>query len=75
LAIAAYNAGQGRIDSAIVEGKTRDFFLLVARGLIAKQTSDFVAKFIATTMLTRNLDVYGFDKQAEIAPGQGSGPK
>ncbi len=67
LALAAYNAGRSKIDQAVLEGQSRDFFSLVAQGVICRETDRFVSKFIATTILTRNLDVYGFEDGAKLA--------
>ena len=66
LAVAAYNWGPLNIDEAIKKGDTRDFYALAEQGLICKQTREFVSKYIALTLITRNLEVFGFnDAEAE----------
>jgi hypothetical protein len=60
LAIAAYNYGPAKIDRALEQSTSRDFFELSRQGLICTDVTNFVAKFIALSMITRNPDVYGF---------------
>jgi len=59
LALAAYNAGPSKIRSAIREGGTRDYFKLVEKGLLNKENSEFVAKVIAATVVSKKPDEYG----------------
>ena len=60
LVAAAYNYGPAKIETAIEKGESLDVFELGKKGLICGDVIDFVAKFIALSMITRNLDVYGF---------------
>ena len=60
LAVAAYNCGSTRIDQILSTTKERDLFELSRQGRLTKDVSDFVAKFVALSLITRNLDVYGF---------------
>ena len=59
LALAAYNAGPSRIKQAIREGNTRDYFKLVEKGILNKENSEFVAKVIAATVISKKPDEYG----------------
>ncbi|MEW6056419.1 MAG: transglycosylase SLT domain-containing protein [Bdellovibrionota bacterium] len=61
LAMAAYNAGEGRIMGAIRKGKTRDFWTLVERGVLPKETMHYVPKFLAALIIGENPRKYGFD--------------
>lgn len=63
LAIASYNAGPGTIRRSIKACGTNDFFALKECGFVKRETRDFVARFIAMTMITNHLDVYGFEEE------------
>jgi membrane-bound lytic murein transglycosylase D len=60
LALAAYNAGEGRIRRAIRIGKSRDFWTLVRRAALPRETMEYVPKFLATAVIWRNPEKYGF---------------
>jgi hypothetical protein len=60
LAIAAYNAGQGRINKAIKRAKTRDFWELAFRGYLPEETMDYIPKFLATATIAGHLAEFGF---------------
>lgn len=55
LALAAYNAGSARIDRAIKNGKSDDYWKLVRDGLVNDQTAKFVPRFIAVTLAMKNM--------------------
>lgn len=60
LAVAAYNSGKGRVDRAVRDAGTRDFFVLSGKGALGAETLEFVPKFMALTHVFRNLEEYGF---------------
>lgn len=60
LAMAAYNAGSGRIRGAIRKGRSQDFWELVRRGVLPKETMDYVPKFLAARYIGENPDLFGF---------------
>ena len=60
LAIAAYNAGQGRIRQAIREGHTRDFWKLADEGYLPQETMDYIPKFLAAATIGGHLEHFGF---------------
>ncbi len=62
LALAAYNAGEGRILRAVMAGKTRDFWELADRGYLPEETLNYVPKFIAAAVVGENLEKYGLSK-------------
>ncbi len=62
LAMSAYNAGEGRIMGAIRSGKSRDFWTLVEKGTLPRETSNYVPKFLAAMIIGRNLEKFGFKK-------------
>ncbi len=63
LALAAYNAGGGKIIKAIRKYDTRDFWELTKgkRSFIKKETKYYVPKFIAVTIVCENLGKFGFE--------------
>jgi hypothetical protein len=61
LAIAAYNAGQGRIKKAVQRARTTDFWKLVERRMIPQETMDYIPKFLAAATIGQHLDTFGFD--------------
>jgi membrane-bound lytic murein transglycosylase D len=61
LAMAAYNAGEGRILGAIMRAKTRDFWEMVRRNALPSETMDYIPKFLAATTIGHNPRRYGFD--------------
>lgn len=69
LAMAAYNAGEGRILGAIMRSNTRDFWEMVRKHSLPSETLNYIPKFIAATTIGHNLERYGFeDLVPEIAP-------
>lgn len=62
LAMAAYNAGEGRIMGAIRKSGSRDFWKMTAPGTryLKPETKDYVPKYIAATLIARNPERYGF---------------
>ncbi len=64
LALAAYNAGDGAIAKAIsVNGGTKDFWELSRKGKLPGETSRFVPKFIAASILQKLRMRYGAEVQ------------
>jgi len=57
LALAAYNAGAGRINRAIRIHQTRDFWAL---NTLPKETKNHVPTVLATAIIATNPDQYGF---------------
>ncbi|MFQ6673959.1 MAG: lytic transglycosylase domain-containing protein, partial [Fidelibacterota bacterium] len=57
LALAAYNAGEGRINRAIRLHQTRDFWRLNS---LPRETRNHVPTFLAAAIIARNPEQYGF---------------
>jgi len=61
LAMAAYNAGEGKILRAMERTGARDFWELARTGAIRKQTQNYVPAFLAAVLISKNPSHYGFD--------------
>ena len=70
LAIAAYNAGEGRIMNTIMRAKTRDFWTMVKMKVLPNETLNYIPKFLAATLIGHNPKQYGFEELAGEAPVQ-----
>ena len=64
LAMAAYNAGEGRIRKALrsIDDpiNNRDFWYIYRVGILAAETNEYVPKIIATMIIDKNRGRYGF---------------
>jgi LysM repeat protein len=69
LAAAAYNAGEGRVGTALQRSKTNDFWMLrQERKHLKLETRDYVPKFVAAALIARQPERYGFDEISYEAP-------
>ena len=57
LALAAYNAGSGRINQAIRESGCRNFWTLSRAGYLSQETRDYVPRFIAVSLMQSGVRV------------------
>lgn len=79
LAMAAYNAGEGRIRRAIRRAGTHDYWKLSRRGFLPEETAQYVPKFQAAMQIARNPSAFGMRiapayefpkvRRAHFAPG------
>ncbi len=62
LAMAGYNAGEGRVRQAIARYGTKNFWELAAmgNGAFRPETRDYVPKYIAATIIAKNPKRFGF---------------
>lgn len=60
LAAAAYNAGEGKIQRAVVRYKSDDFAELIRHRYLARETKDYVPKMLAALSIAKEPDRYGF---------------
>ncbi len=60
LAVAAYNAGRGKIVRAVSRTDSLDFWDLKFSGSLRQETRQFVPKFMAVVLIARDPAVYGF---------------
>jgi membrane-bound lytic murein transglycosylase D len=62
LALASYNAGPGRVQRAIKQAKTSDFWKLTETSrYLPRETREYVPMILASIIIARNPDRYGFD--------------
>ena len=61
LALAAYNTGEGNVDSAIARAGTRDFWRLHSAGFMASETRNYVPAILAVITIAKNAKKYGFE--------------
>ncbi len=60
LAMAAYNAGEGKIMRAMNKTGAKDFWSLAKTSAIRKQTKNYVPAFLAAVLISKNPSHYGF---------------
>jgi membrane-bound lytic murein transglycosylase D len=60
LALAGYNAGPQSVLQAMKSTNSDDFWELSRRGAIPRETSNFVPKFIASTIILQHPEKFGF---------------
>lgn len=61
LAGAAYNAGPGKVSSAIRRHNSRDFWVLAKkRRPLVRETKDYIPKYLAAMMIAKDPEKYGF---------------
>ncbi len=63
LCFAAYNAGAGKVNSAIRRGKTSNYWQLSTKKshLFRQETKDYVPKILAALTVVKNYKKYGFN--------------
>ena len=60
LAVAAYNAGGGKIRKAIRKSGSRDFWALTDGHVLQEETKNYLPKLLAALTIVKNLKAYGF---------------
>jgi membrane-bound lytic murein transglycosylase D len=61
LAMAAYNAGEGKIMRALRKTKSDDYWSLLRTNYIKKETKNYVPKFVAASTIAHNPGDFGFN--------------
>lgn len=61
LALAAYNAGEGRIMRALKKSDADDYWSLRGTKQIKEETKEYVPRYIAATMIAHTPEHYGFE--------------
>jgi membrane-bound lytic murein transglycosylase D len=60
LAMAAYNAGEGKIDRAVARARTRDFWAICKTRYIRAETKSYVPAILASILIDKSPEDYGF---------------
>lgn len=68
LAVAAYNAGGGRISRAMEENGAEDFWELSANSSLRDETKNYLPKLLAVLTIVRDSAAYGFSDIPAAAP-------
>jgi membrane-bound lytic murein transglycosylase D len=68
LAMAAYNAGEGKILRALNRSKSDDYWSLLNTRYIKNETKEYVPKFIAAKLIATDPHTYGFVDQEYHPP-------
>lgn len=61
LALAAYNAGEGRVARALKRSGHDNYFDLIKGPYLARETRNYVPKFLAILKIVHNLEELGFE--------------
>ena len=64
LAMAAYNAGEGKVMRALHKARAESFSEISKTRLIRRETKEYVPRFMAATIIARNPDRYGFSQES-----------
>ncbi len=69
LALAAYNAGQGKVDRSIRKAKTRDFWKIARhRWIFRRETRNYVPGFLAAMVIGKNPEKYKLNNIEQKEP-------
>lgn len=65
LALAAYNAGPGRVDRAMIKTGQKDYWELCRQKALSRETRNFVPKILAAAIIEKEPTRYGFNLYEE----------
>ena len=68
LALAAYNAGEGKVRRALRKTRTRDYWKVRKTRLLKNETRNYVPSYIASTAIALYPEQYGFEDIAYNKP-------
>ena len=63
LAMAAYNAGEGKVQRALQKAQARSFSEISRTKLIRRETKQYVPRIMAATIIAKNPNQYGFNHE------------
>lgn len=61
LALAAYNAGEGKVSRSLAATKKSDFWSLASTRTLRAETKNYVPAILAATLIAKQPEKYGFD--------------
>jgi membrane-bound lytic murein transglycosylase D len=70
LALAAYNCGAGNVDKAVERTGYADYWELLKRNALPKETANYVPIIVAMTIVAKNPKDYGLDNYEEESPAE-----
>jgi membrane-bound lytic murein transglycosylase D len=65
LALAAYNAGEGKIQRSLAKTKKDDFWSLASTRSLRAETRNYVPAILAATLIAKQPEKYGFDVRVD----------
>ncbi len=65
LALAAYNAGEGKIQRSLAKTKKDDFWSLASTKFLRPETRNYVPAILAATLIAKQPEKFGFDVQLD----------
>ena len=65
LALAAYNAGEGKIQRSIAQTKKNDFWALASTRSLRAETKNYVPAILAATLIAKDPQKFGFEVHPE----------
>ena len=65
LAAAAYNSGESRVMGTIMKHGSRDYWELVKKKALPRETRNYIPKFIAAYLIGSHPEKYGFDAEVK----------
>ena len=68
LAIASYNAGEGKILKAMRKAKSQDFWEISKHAYLKKETKEYVPMFLAALTIAQDPQKYGFREVESAGP-------
>ncbi|MBI4402261.1 MAG: transglycosylase SLT domain-containing protein [Nitrospirae bacterium] len=66
LAMAAYNAGEGKVLRALQKARADSFWDIAQTRHLRRETRDYVPRFMAAAMIAKNPDLYGFSQEHPV---------
>ncbi len=66
LAMAAYNAGEGKVMRALQKAQAESFSEIAKTKLIRRETREYVPRFMAATIIAKSPDRYGFPQDVVL---------